>query len=87
MGRILALARLGEDPQGVMVNARAVARASFDGSTLASVKDRCNDFVEDQSPDWRLATRVAWIRGLEREITARLGDMDPVVMYAIGIGR
>jgi integrase len=57
--------------------ARAAARASSDGSGVPSVKDLCSDFVKDQSPDWRPATRVAWIRYLEREVKPRLGDKAP----------
>jgi integrase len=74
---ILARARLGEDPQAARVQTRAAARARGEGNGVPSFTDLCDDFVKDQSSDWRPATRVGWIRYIEREIKPRLGDRAP----------
>jgi integrase len=75
--RILARARLGEDPQGALVHAREVARALTDGSGPPRFGEICDEFLKDQARDWRPVTRASWSRYVEREIKPNLGDKIP----------
>jgi len=76
--KILARARLGEDPQRALVKAREVARLASSADGLPRFSDLCGEFVKDQSPDWRPATRASWIRYVEREIKPSLGQKTPI---------
>jgi integrase len=75
--KILARARLGEDPQADLLQARETARAT---SAEGRFRHLCDDFVKDQSPDWRPVTRASWTRYIEREIKPSLGDKAPTAI-------
>jgi integrase len=48
-------------------------------------RDLCDSFVKDQSADWRLSTRKGWVRYIEVEIKAALGDLAPPEVTPAGV--
>ena len=66
--------RKGQDPAAERRKTREDHRARKAAPTLADV---CDDFIADQSPEWRPSTRRGWVRFIEVEIKPVLGKKRP----------
>jgi integrase len=66
----------GHDPQAELVEERR-AEANPAGGSAQTFSSLCDDFVEDQSPDWRPSTRASWTRYVDKELKPALGAMPP----------